>query len=114
MSKIIEILKRDLSHIIGEDSFSGDKISLLSPSGRETTAYGMINSCQVRRDAEGNDIIINNPSIMVQLSSLEEIPGPGEKWIIRIGDISYSIEDRPIKNETLDRITFNLRLLRQS
>ena len=113
MGTLHERMKRDLPYIIGEKSKSNDTALLISPSGVSYSYEGTITYSQTRQDNDGNIIIIENPSVTLQLSLLTVVPNAGEKWVIKIDQGDFKMEGKPLKNETMDTIVFSLKRLKQ-
>jgi len=114
MGSLHDRIKRDLPYIIGAKSKSNDTAILVSPSCVEYSYEGTITYSQTRQDNDGNTIIVENPSITLQMSLLDVVPNAGEKWIIKIDQGNFKMEGKPLKNETMDTIVFSLKKLKQS
>lgn len=109
MGSLHDRMKRDLQFIIGASSKSKDTVILISPFGQEYEQEGTVVYSQTREDNDGNTIIVENPSVTLQLSLLTVVPNPGEKWIVKIDQGIFSMEGKPLKNQTMDTIVLSLK-----
>lgn len=109
MGSLHDRMKRDLQFIIGASSKSNNSAILISPSGQEYSYEGTIVYSQTREDNDGNTIIVESPSVTLQLSLLTVVPNSGEKWIVKIDQGTFSMEGKPLKNQTMDTIVLSLK-----
>jgi hypothetical protein len=97
MSTLRAQLESDLAIILERPEDWGKPVELIGPDGKEykTSAnspdplnpeplYGQVLKNTVRVSPEtGQPLVIGKPAVALRVTSLEKVPEPGEKWIIR-------------------------------
>jgi len=60
-------------------------VNLISPDGvHDDNLNGQVLYDQIRQAETGEEIIVNNPSVSLRMSSLKRVPAPNETWIVQI------------------------------
>ena len=91
-----EQAESDLSFTL-EGAF-GLPVTLIAPDGSiQDDLVGQVLYDTVRINPEtGEEMVVNNPVVVLRRSSLDRIPLPGEKWIVKIPvdpSITATLED---------------------
>lgn len=90
MSSLRELVEQDLSITLEGDFASVDAlgvglITLVDPDGTSYTGMkGRIDYDYVRETLEGQQVVVNEPRLILRLSSLIRIPQAGERWVVKM------------------------------